>query len=111
MDEATAGLKMEIESEPAELDTLSRQVQRLKIEREALKKNRQRFKRTSWKLEKNPTLEEKQKTLSCKMESERTEILKSVAKEKIDMLKGETERRAKEIFSVLQKFAMERFQN
>lgn len=95
MDEATAGLKMEIESEPAELDTFSRQVQRLKIEREALKKEPSKdSKERLEKLEKElSSVEEKQKAFRAKWESERTEILKiRQAKEKIDMLKGEMER-------------------
>ncbi|QQS59495.1 ATP-dependent chaperone ClpB [Candidatus Peregrinibacteria bacterium] len=95
MDEATAGLKMEIESEPVELDTLSRQVQRLKIEREALKKEPSKdSKDRLQKLEKELSeLEERQKTFRAKWESERSEILKiRQAKEKIDSLKGEMER-------------------
>jgi len=38
MDEATSGLKMELESKPAELDRLEKNIRQLNIEREALKK-------------------------------------------------------------------------
>jgi ATP-dependent Clp protease ATP-binding subunit ClpB len=38
MDEATSALKMDLESQPEELDTLTRDIRRLEIEREALRK-------------------------------------------------------------------------
>jgi len=38
MDEAAARLKMQIDSKPEELDSLDREIVRLKIEQEALKK-------------------------------------------------------------------------
>ncbi|MDP2909725.1 MAG: AAA family ATPase [bacterium] len=38
MDEAMSGLRLEIESEPAELDELRREIQKLEIEKEAIKK-------------------------------------------------------------------------
>jgi ATP-dependent Clp protease ATP-binding subunit ClpB len=40
VDEATARLKMQVDSKPEELDTIDREVVRLKIEQEALKKER-----------------------------------------------------------------------
>lgn len=92
MDEATAGLKMEIESQPAELDQLSRQVRRLKVEREALKKEKsQESKDRLEALEKElANFEEKQNSLRAKWESERGGIVKiREAKEKIDALKSE----------------------
>ena len=92
MDEATAGLKMEIESEPAELDQLSRQVRRLQVEREALKKEKSKeSKERLQALEKElANLEEKQKSLRAAWEQERGGIVKmKEIKEKIDELKGE----------------------
>jgi len=40
MDEAASALRLEIESEPAELDSLKREIQKFKIEREAVKKEK-----------------------------------------------------------------------
>jgi ATP-dependent Clp protease ATP-binding subunit ClpB len=95
MDEATAGLKMEIDSQPIELDKLNRQVQRLKIEREALKKEKSKDSKERLKtLEKDlADLEEKQKSLKATWNAEREGILKvREVREKLDSLKGETER-------------------
>ncbi len=92
MDEATAGLKMEIESEPAELDQLSRQVRRLQVEREALKKEKsQESKDRLATLEKElANLEEKANSLRAKWEAERGGIVKiKEVKEKLDALKNE----------------------
>lgn len=95
MDEATAGLKMEIESEPVELDLLSRQIQRLKIEREALKKETTKEAAERLKtLEKElADLEERQKSLRAVWEGERRHIVRMrEIKERLDALKIEMER-------------------
>jgi ATP-dependent Clp protease ATP-binding subunit ClpB len=92
MDEATAGLKMEIESEPVELDELSRQVRRLQVEREALKKETSKDSQDRLTaLEKElANLEEKQKALRATWEAERGSIVKiREIKEKMDSLKNE----------------------
>ncbi|HEX7456400.1 MAG TPA: AAA family ATPase [Candidatus Nanoarchaeia archaeon] len=59
IDEATASLKMEVESMPAELDQLKRHVLQLEIEREALKK------------EKDTASKERLKALETEVESEK----------------------------------------
>jgi ATP-dependent Clp protease ATP-binding subunit ClpB len=94
MDEATAGLKMEIESEPVKLDQLKRQVRRLKVEREALKKETSpEAKQRLQNLEKElANAEEQQNALRTLWETERGGILKiQEIKEKIDALKNEAQ--------------------
>jgi len=59
IDEATAALKMEVESMPAELDALKRHILQLEIEREALKK------------EKDPASKERLKNLETEIETEK----------------------------------------
>jgi ATP-dependent Clp protease ATP-binding subunit ClpB len=59
IDEATASLKMEVESMPAELDQLKRKLLQLEIEREALKK------------EKDPASKERLKTLETELDKDK----------------------------------------
>ena len=94
IDEAAAGLKMQIESEPAELDKAKREISRLNVEKEALKLE---------KLEKNDTrlrelekeladLEEQKRVLEGKFEDEKNvfgDIAKTKAK--IEEAKREAE--------------------
>ena len=63
VDEATAALKMEVESMPAELDQLKRHILQLEIEREALKK------------EKDIASKERLKSLEAEIESEKKKFV------------------------------------
>ncbi len=94
IDEAAAGLKMQIESEPAELDKVKREISRLNVEREALKLE---------KLEKNDVrlrefqkeladLEEQKRALEGKFEEEKR-VFSDIAKtkSKIEDAKREAE--------------------
>lgn len=63
MDEATAVLKIDLESSPAEIDELTRQVMRLEIEKEALKKEQSENKDV-----KIPALEKVEKEIAEKKE-------------------------------------------
>jgi len=90
VDEATSALRMEIESEPEELDTLKRRVRQLEIEKEALKKEeekeaKERLRDVSKELE---NLKEKTRGLEVRWKKEK-EIIISIkeAKKKIDELK------------------------
>ena len=47
MDEAAARLKMQVDSKPEELDSMDREIIRLKIEQEALKKETDRLQEPS----------------------------------------------------------------
>ncbi len=94
IDEAAAGLKMQIESEPAELDRVKREISRLNVEREALKlekldKNDIRVREIQKEL---ADLEEQKRSLEQKFENEKRvfgEIAKT--KSKIEDAKREAE--------------------
>jgi ATP-dependent Clp protease ATP-binding subunit ClpB len=93
VDEAAARLRMQIDSKPEELDSLDREIVRLKIEQEALKKERDpgskdRLKR----LEKDlAALQEKSDALTAKWKSEKdklssaAELQKQLDKAKYDL--------------------------
>ncbi len=83
IDEAAAGLKMQIESEPAELDKVKREISRLNVEREALKlekleKNDLRLKELQKEL---ANLEEQKRALENKFEDEKR-VFGDIAKTK-----------------------------
>ena len=94
IDEAAAGLKMQIESEPAELDKAKREISRLNVEREALKlekleKNDVRLRELEKEL---ADLEEQKRVLEGKFEDEKNvfgDIAKTKAK--IEEAKREAE--------------------
>jgi len=94
IDEAAAGLKMQIESEPAELDKAKREISRLNVEKEALKfekleKNDARLKELQKEL---ADLEEQKRALEGKFEEEKrvfSDISKT--KSKIEDAKREAE--------------------
>jgi ATP-dependent Clp protease ATP-binding subunit ClpB len=76
VDEAAARLRMQIDSKPEELDTLDREIVRLKIEQEALKKERdpgskERLKRLEKEL---AQLEEKATALTAQWKSEKDKL-------------------------------------
>jgi ATP-dependent Clp protease ATP-binding subunit ClpB len=93
VDEASARLRMQIDSKPEELDNLDREIVRLKIEQEALKKERdaaskERLKR----LEKDlASLQEKADALTAKWKAEKdklssaAELQKQLDKAKYDL--------------------------
>ena len=95
MDEATSALKMDLESQPEELDTLTRDIRRLEIEREALKKEDP--KTAGMRLsELEKMLSEKKESfrkISLEWEKERSAVQEiRTAKRTIDELKMEAEK-------------------
>lgn len=90
MDEAMSSLRMEIESEPAQLDEFRKEIQKLGVEKQTLKKGTKRYKAVSRSL---ADLQEKAKALEGRWQSEKEIIgkIKELKKE-IDKLKFEAER-------------------
>ncbi|RFC67641.1 MULTISPECIES: ATP-dependent chaperone ClpB [Mesorhizobium] len=76
VDEAAARLKMQVDSKPEELDTLDREIVRLKIEQEALKKETDRGSKGRLQtLEKElPELERKSADLTSKWQGEKARL-------------------------------------
>jgi len=74
MDEAASALKLEIESEPSELEELRNQVTRLEIEKEALKKEKNSQKRIKIIERELADLKERAKNLRAKWNSEKNLI-------------------------------------
>jgi ATP-dependent Clp protease ATP-binding subunit ClpB len=76
VDEASARLRMQIDSKPEELDNLDREIVRLKIEQEALKKERDAASKDRLKrLEKDlAALQEKADALTAKWKSEKDKL-------------------------------------
>jgi ATP-dependent Clp protease ATP-binding subunit ClpB len=95
IDEAAARLRMEITSDPVELDEIKRRIMQLEIEREALKKekdasSKERLKKLEAEL---TNQEERRRTLETQLQHER-EGLQNVThlKEQIDQTRLEIER-------------------
>ncbi len=94
IDEATSGLKIELESKPIELDQLHRKIMQLEIEREALKKekdeeSKERLNETTKEIE---NLSEDAKVIEIRWKEEKKIIDEfSADKEKIEQLKLEAE--------------------
>jgi ATP-dependent Clp protease ATP-binding subunit ClpB len=92
MDEAAAGLRMEIDSLPAEIDVIERRVLQLEIERQALKKesdahSRERLAQIEKELS---TLREQSNSLKARWQTEKDAIGRiRKLKEQIDALKTE----------------------
>ena len=92
VDEASARLRMQIDSKPEELDNLDREVVRLKIEQEALRKendggSKERLKRLTKEL---ADLEEKAGALTAKWKSERDKLSQTADLQKeLDKLRNE----------------------
>jgi ATP-dependent Clp protease ATP-binding subunit ClpB len=95
MDEAAAGLRMEIDSLPAEIDVIERRVLQLEIERQALKKesdahSRERLAQIEKELS---TLREQSNSLKARWQTEKDAIGRiRKLKEQIDALKTEEQR-------------------
>lgn len=96
MDEAAAKLRMERDSQPEELDEITRRLRQLEIEREAIKREGDEQKLSS--LNKDISeLEEKEKNYRAKWEGEK-ELLGKIQQDKLQMeqLKFEAERAERE---------------
>jgi len=99
MDEAMSSLRLEIESEPTQLDELKREIQKLEIEKEALKKeedtkSKKRILAISREL---ADLKEKAKEFEARWKSEREVITKiKNLKKEIDNLKYEADKASQE---------------
>lgn len=95
IDEATSGLKMELESKPVELDKLHRKIMQLEIEREALKKekdadSKERLQAVTKEIEE---LSEQAKGMELKWQEEKGKIDElRKATEELDQLKMEAEK-------------------
>ena len=95
IDEAASRLRMEITSDPAELDEIKRQVMQLEIEREALKKEKDKASKERLKaLEKQlADLREGQRGLEARLQTERRIIERyAQIKEEIETTRLEIER-------------------
>ena len=90
MDEAMSSLRLEIESEPLELEQLKNEIQKLEIEKRALKKNKKRQKAISRQL---ADLKEKAKEIEAQWQAEREVITKiKNLKKEIESTRFEVER-------------------
>jgi ATP-dependent Clp protease ATP-binding subunit ClpB len=92
VDEAAARLKMQVDSKPEELDTIDREIIRLKIEQEALKKESDAGSKTRLKnLEGELTALEKQSAdLTARWQSEKSKLSDAAKlKAELDQLKNE----------------------
>lgn len=96
MDEAAAKLRMERDSQPEELDEITRRLRQLEIEREAIKRENdtQKLEQLNKEISK---LSEKEKDLRAKWEGEK-EVLSRIQQDKqqIEQLKFEAERAERE---------------
>jgi ATP-dependent Clp protease ATP-binding subunit ClpB len=99
IDEAAAGLKMQIDSVPTEVDEMSRRVSQLEIEKQALKHETDLVSRDRLsKLEKElANLNEQLQTVKARWQSEKDVITRIAGlKEKIEQSKAEAERAQRE---------------
>lgn len=96
MDEAAAKLRMERDSQPEELDEISRRLRQLEIEREAIKRENDTAKLQQLNSE-IAELQEKEKDLRAKWEGEKEVLAKIQAdKQEMEQLKFEAERAERE---------------
>jgi ATP-dependent Clp protease ATP-binding subunit ClpB len=99
IDESAARLRMEITSDPSELDTLKRRMMQLEIEREALKKEKDKTsKERLEKIEQElADLREKRNAVEAQLQRER-EVIKRIQslKEQMDQTRTEIERAQRE---------------
>jgi len=92
MDEAASALRMEIESQPEELDILKRKIRQLEIEKTALKKDKENAEQIKKINRELANLKEKAKDLEIRWKTEK-EIITSIKKmkEELDKLKQDAE--------------------
>lgn len=99
MDESMSHLRLEIESEPTDLEEVKKEIQKLEIEKEALKndKSKEAEKRLKVISRQLAELNDKLKTLGSRWESER-EVIGNIKriKNEIDQLRHEAERAGQE---------------
>ena len=97
MDEAMSALRLDIESEPAELDSLKKEIKKLEIEMEATKREKDYQKRQKVILRQLADLNEKAKEIEAKWQAEKELIskIKNLKKE-IEKLRFEAERAVSE---------------
>ena len=110
IDEATSALKMEIESEPIEIEKLSRQIMKLEIEREALKKEKDKSaKERLEKINKEiAEIQEKKKALEIQWHSEK-EVIDIIQNAKSDLEQAKIKAEKVERQGELQKAAELRY--
>ena len=90
MDEAMSSLRLEIESEPTELEQLKKEIQKLEVEKQTLKKNEKRQRVISRQL---ADLKEKAKEIEAKWQAEKEVITKiKNLKKEIEGARFEVER-------------------
>jgi len=92
MDEAMSALRLEIESEPTQLDELKREIQKLEIEKEAIKKEKGTKKRLAVIERSLADLKEKARAFELKWKSEK-ELIQKIRnlKKEIDNLSFQSE--------------------
>lgn len=97
MDESMSALRLDIESEPSELDVLKKEIKRLEIEMEATKKEKDYRRRQKAILRQLADLNEKAKEIETKWQTEKEQIskIKNLKKE-IESLRFEAERAVSE---------------
>ena len=92
MDEAMSSLRLEIESEPTELEKLKREIQKLEVEKEATKETKSQAKKKAINRQ-IADLKEKAKDIEAKWKSEKEVIAKiKELKKEIDIKRFELER-------------------
>ena len=93
MDESMSALRLDMESEPAELDQLKRKIQKLEIEQEALNSEKGETKKRKVIIRQLADLREKEKAIEAKwfLEKEAVNTIKEL-KAKLDQLRFEAER-------------------
>jgi len=92
MDEAMSSLRLEIESEPAELENLKKEIQKLEVEKEATKETESQAKKKATDRQ-IADLKERAKDIEAKWQSERETIAKiKNLKKEIETLRFEVER-------------------
>jgi len=92
IDEAASSLRLEIESEPDELDELNREIQKLEIEKQALSKEKDSKRRLRVVERSLADLKEKARSLRAKWSSEKELILKiKTLKKEIDRVSSAIE--------------------
>ncbi|MDP2663991.1 MAG: AAA family ATPase [bacterium] len=101
MDEAMSSLRLEIESEPVELESLKREIQKLEIEKQGSKKDQRKQKVISRQL---ADLKEKAKEIEARWQSER-EIITKIKNLKKDIERAKFESEKVEAQADLQKVA------
>jgi len=92
MDEAASALRLEIESEPQELETFQEEITKLEIEKQALKKEKDSERRLKVIARELADVKEKTKALRAKWDAEK-ELINSIKdiRKKIDELSYQTE--------------------